>query len=77
MLQTLLGQKKYEEAMSDEDPHHLKKSDTWKIQLIIAINFVSSKDTDEEREIHSKSDYIDIMICDKADEVIKVLSESS
>ena len=27
----------------------LKKSDTWKIQLTIATNFVSSKDTDEER----------------------------
>ena len=26
-----------------------KKSDTWKIQLTIADNFISSKDNDEER----------------------------
>ena len=31
----------------------LRKSDTWKIQLTIAINFVSSKDNDEERVMHS------------------------
>ena len=37
---------------------NLKKSDTWKIQLTIAINFNSSKDTDEERAMHSKSDKI-------------------
>ena len=31
----------------------LKKSDTWKIQLTITINFISSKDdNDEERETH-------------------------
>ena len=27
----------------------LKNSDTWKIQLTITINFISSKDTEEER----------------------------
>ena len=30
----------------------LKKSDTQKIQLTIAINFMSSKDNDEERVMH-------------------------
>ena len=40
----------------------LKKSDTWKIQLTIAINFISSKDNDKERVMHSKSDNIEIMI---------------
>ena len=49
----------------------LKKSDTRKIQLTMGINFISSKDTDEERVMHSKSDYIEIMIYDKADEVIQ------
>ena len=34
----------------------LKKSDAQKIQLPLAINFVSSKDNDEERAMHSKSD---------------------
>ena len=48
-----------------------KKSGTWKIQLMIAINFVSSKDNDEEHAMHPKSDNIEIMIIDKADEVIE------
>ena len=43
---------------------NLKKSDTWKIQLTIANNFVSSIDNDEERVIHSKSDKIEIIIND-------------
>ena len=38
--------------------NNLKKSDTWKIQLTIAINFISSKDIDEERVMHSTSDNI-------------------
>ena len=55
----------------------LKKSDTWKIELIITINFISSEDdNDEERVMHSKSDNIEIMISDKADEVIKNLFDS-
>ena len=31
----------------------LKKSDTWKVQLIIANNFVSSIDKDEKHVMHS------------------------
>ena len=34
---------------------NLQKSDTWKIQLTVAINFTSSKDVDEERVMHPKS----------------------
>ena len=35
----------------------LKQSHTWKIQLTITINFVFSKDNnDEDRVMHSKSD---------------------
>ena len=52
------------------------KCDTQKIQLTVAINFVSSEDNDEEYEMHSKSDNIEIMIYDKAHEVIKELFES-
>ena len=33
----------------------LKKSDTWKIQLIKAINFNSITDINEEQVMHSKS----------------------
>ena len=36
--------------------NNIKKSDMWKIQLTIAINFSSSKNNDEEPVIHSKSD---------------------
>ena len=35
------------------------------IQLIIAINSVSSKDTDEECVMHSKGDNVEIMIYSK------------
>ena len=51
--------------------NNFKKSDTRKIQLRIAINFIFSKDNDGERVMHSKSDNIEIMINDKADEVIE------
>ena len=43
---------------------------------MIGINFVSSKDNNEERVIHSKSDNIEIMINDKGDEVIEELFQS-
>ena len=42
----------------------------------IAINFISSKDSDEERVMHSKNNNIEIMINDKADEVIEELFQS-
>ena len=41
------------------------------IQLTITIDFISSKDDDEEHVMHSKSDNIEIRISDDADEVIK------
>ena len=45
--------------------NNLKKSDTWKIQLTIAIYFSFSKDNDEECVMHSNND---IMINDRVDE---------
>ena len=56
--------------------YNLKKSGTLKIQLIIANNFVSSIDNDEERVMHSKCDNIEIMVNDEADKVIKELFDS-
>ena len=53
-----------------------KKSDTSKIQLIIANNFISSIDNDEERVMHSKSDNMEIIMNDKADKIIEELSDS-
>ena len=42
----------------------------------MAIKFISSKDTDEKRVIHSKSYNVEIMVYDKIHEVTKELSES-
>ena len=38
-----------------DNTNNFKKSDTWKIQLMIAINFMFSKDNDEESLMHSKN----------------------
>ena len=50
---------------------NLKKSDTLKIQLAVANDFISSIDNDKEGVVHSKRDDMEIMINDEADEVIK------
>ena len=47
-----------------------------KIILTIAINFISSKDNDEERIMHSKSGNKEIMINEKADKIIKNVFKS-
>ena len=44
--------------------NNFKKSDTRKIQLTVAINFISSKDTDKKHVMYSKSDNIEFMIYD-------------
>ena len=48
---------------------NLQKSDTWKIQLTIVINFISSKDDTEERVLHSKSNNIEFLL-DNANEIV-------
>ena len=48
----------------------------WKIQLTIVNNFISSIDNYEERVMHSKTNNIEIIINDEADEVIEKLFES-
>ena len=48
----------------------------WKIQLTMAINFVSSKDFDETRTMHTKSNNVEIMMGSETDEIIKDLFES-
>ena len=42
-----------------------------KIQLIMAINFISSKDSDKARIMHSKSDNIETMTGGKTNDIIK------
>ena len=39
-----------------------KTQGEWKIQLAMIINFISSKDSDEIRTTHTKSNNIEIMI---------------
>ena len=49
--------------------NNLKKCDTWEIQSIIANNFISSIDTDEERVVHSKSDNIEFIMNDESEKL--------
>ena len=48
--------------------------DTWKVQLTMTSNFISSVDNDEEPVMHSNSEKKEIMIYDKADEVVETLN---
>ena len=48
----------------------------WKIQLTMATNFISSKDSSETRTMHTKSNNIEIMTDNETDEIIRELSES-
>ena len=54
----------------------LQISDTMKIQLTIAINFISSKDIEEERVIYLRSKNIKFMSYNDANEVVGELFES-
>ena len=48
----------------------------WKIQLTMAINFISSKDYYETRTMNTKSNNVEIMIGSETDEIIEDLFES-
>ena len=54
----------------------LHRSDIWKIQLTIAINFISSKDKKEERVMHSTYDNIIFALYNNVNEVVNELLES-
>ena len=53
-----------------------KTSSEWKIQLTMAINFISSKDSDETRTMHTRSNNVEIMVGSETNEIIKDLFES-
>ena len=42
----------------------------------MSINFISSKDSDETRNMHTKSDNIEIMMGSETDDIIDELFES-
>ena len=54
----------------------LQNSDAWKIQLTIVIKFISSKDAEEERVMHSSTGNIKFTSYSNANEVIKEHFES-
>ena len=50
-------------------------SNEMKIQLAMAINFISSKDSNETRTMHTKSNNVEIMMGSGTNEIIKDLFE--
>ena len=53
-----------------------KTQGEWKIHLTMAINFISSKDSDETGTMHAKSNNVEIMMDSETDEIIKELLKS-
>ena len=56
--------------------NYYKTQGEWKIHLIMAMNFISSEDSDETRIMDSKSDNLEIMMGSETDEIIEELFES-
>ena len=54
----------------------LQNSDTWKIQLTIAINFISLIDAEGERVIHSRNDNIKFTSYNDSNEVVDELFDA-
>ena len=50
----------------------LQESDTWKIQLAITINFISSKDAEEKRLIHSKSNKVKCTFYNDVQDIVAI-----
>ena len=61
--------------LKDMINNHKARSE-WKIQLSMKTNFISSKDTDESRTMHTKSDNIEIMSGTEASDAINKLLKS-
>ena len=53
-----------------KDITDLRTTGTWIVQLTIAVNFISSRDNDEEQVMHSESDNIEVMTRDNVNEVM-------
>ena len=62
--------KKYLNMIKLETPSKLK------IQLTIAINFISSKDSDEAHTMHTESNNVEIIVGSETDEIIGELFDS-
>ena len=53
-----------------------KTQSEWKIQLTMAINFISSKDSSESRIMHAKSSNVEIMMDSETNEITEELFKS-
>ena len=53
-----------------------KTQSEWEIQLTMVINFISSKDSNETRTMHAKSNNVEMMMGSKTDEIIEELFKS-
>ena len=62
-------------CLSDKINDH-KSEGEWKIKLTMSINFMSSKDSEETRTMHTKSRNIAIAMGNEIDEIIKWLFDS-
>ena len=49
----------------------LKTQGEWKVQLSIAINFFSSKDSKKTHTVHTKANNTEMMIGNETDEIIE------
>ena len=47
-----------------------KTCSKWKIQLTMAIDYISSKDSDETRTMHTKINNVEIMVGSETNEII-------
>ena len=63
------------ENLDNTITEHKTQSES-RIQLTMAINFISSKDSDETHTMHAKSNNVEIMIGSETDEIIKELFKS-
>ena len=61
--------------LSDMINNHKTQSE-WKIQLTMQINFISSKHSNETRNMHTKSNNIEIMMGNETDGIIEELCDS-
>ena len=53
-----------------------KTQSEWKIELTMAINFISSKNSDEARTMNAKSNNVEIMMGSETDEIIEEFFKS-
>ena len=53
-----------------------KAQGEWKMQLKVLINFISSKDSNETRNMHTKNNNIEIMISSETNDITKELRKS-